>query len=109
MAPETADLIAVDPAILHGQAHIRGTRVLVSVVLDCVAAGMTDDEILEEYPTLSLEGIRAATTEKLVEVTQEGDWFVARRLDVELASQGRTKEEAEANLDEAFGLLTDGD
>lgn len=60
MTPETADLIAVDPAILHGQAHIRGTRVPVSVVLDCVAAGMTDDEILNEYPTLSLEGIRAA-------------------------------------------------
>lgn len=60
MTPETADLIAVDSAILHGQAHIRGTRVPVSVVLDCVAAGMTDDEILDEYPTLSLEGMRAA-------------------------------------------------
>lgn len=60
MTPEAADLIAVDPAILHGQAHIRGTRVPVSVVLDCVASGMTDNEILEEYPTLSLEGIRAA-------------------------------------------------
>jgi uncharacterized protein (DUF433 family) len=60
VTPESVDLIAVDLTILHGQAHIRGTRVAVSVVLDCIAAGMTDDEILEEYPTLSLEGIRAA-------------------------------------------------
>lgn len=62
MTPETAALIAVDSAILHGQAHIRGTRVPVSVVLDCIAAGMKDDEILDEYPTLSLEGIRAAAS-----------------------------------------------
>lgn len=53
-------MIAVDPAILHGQAHIRGTRIPVSVVLDCLAAGMTEPEILDEYPTLSSEGIRAA-------------------------------------------------
>lgn len=60
MTPEAADLIAVDRAVLHGQAHVRGTRVPVSVVLDCLAAGMTEAEILNEYPTLSVEGIRAA-------------------------------------------------
>jgi uncharacterized protein (DUF433 family) len=32
----------------------------VSVVLDAVAAGMSEAEILEEYPTLTTEGIRAA-------------------------------------------------
>lgn len=60
MTPDTADLITVDPAILHGQAHVRGTRVAVSVILDCLAAGMSEQEILDEYPTLSLEGIRRA-------------------------------------------------
>ncbi|HYO60623.1 MAG TPA: DUF433 domain-containing protein [Actinomycetota bacterium] len=60
MTPDSRDLIATDPEILHGQAHVRGTRVPVSVVLDCVAAGMTEREILDEYPTLTLEGIRAA-------------------------------------------------
>jgi len=45
---------------VHGQARITGTRVPVSVVLDCLAAGMADQEILVEYPTLSVEGIRAA-------------------------------------------------
>ena len=60
MTPEARELIAVDPAILHGQAHVRGTRVPVSVVLDCLAAGMTEQEILDEYPTLMPAGLRAA-------------------------------------------------
>jgi predicted RNase H-like HicB family nuclease len=37
-------------------------------------------------------------------VTRDGDWYVARRLDVEVASQGRTIEEALANLREALEL-----
>jgi len=54
------DYISVDPLICHGQACIRGTRIQVSVVLDCLAAGMTEQEILDAYPTLTVEGIRAA-------------------------------------------------
>ena len=52
--------ISIDPEVCHGQACIRGTRIMVSVVLDCLAAGMSDDDILREYPTLSPEDIRAA-------------------------------------------------
>ncbi len=37
-------------------------------------------------------------------ITQEGDWFVARCLEVEVASQGRTADEAETNLKEALEL-----
>lgn len=37
-------------------------------------------------------------------ITQEGDWYVARCLEVEVASQGRTPEEAEDNLKEALEL-----
>ena len=54
------DLIAVDPAVCHGQACVRGTRIPVSVVLDALAEGMTEAEILEGYPTLTVEGVRAA-------------------------------------------------
>lgn len=60
MTREQLDLIVTDPKVLHGQARIAGTRVPVSVVLDCLAAGMSDAEILVEYPSLSVEGIRAA-------------------------------------------------
>jgi uncharacterized protein (DUF433 family) len=60
MTPEQLDLIVSDPKVLHGQARLAGTRVPVSVVLDCLGAGMADAEILAEYPSVSVEGIRAA-------------------------------------------------
>jgi uncharacterized protein (DUF433 family) len=44
----------------NGQACIRGTRIPVSVVLDCLAEGMSEADILKGYPTLTAEGIRAA-------------------------------------------------
>ena len=55
-------LISVDQHIAHGQVCIKGTRIPVSVVLDCVAAGMSDAEIIAEYPTLSVDSIRAAAS-----------------------------------------------
>jgi uncharacterized protein (DUF433 family) len=54
------DLIVRDPRVCHGQAVIRGTRVMVSVVLDALAAGMAEQDIVAEYPTLTVDGIRAA-------------------------------------------------
>jgi uncharacterized protein (DUF433 family) len=53
-------LIGIDSAICHGQAHIKGTRIPVSVILDNLAAGLPEEDILGEYPTLTHEGIRAA-------------------------------------------------
>jgi uncharacterized protein (DUF433 family) len=52
--------ISVDPAVCHGQACIKGTRIMVSVVLDNVAAGVGVDELLKSYPTLTGEDIQAA-------------------------------------------------
>lgn len=60
MGNELLELIETDADVLHGQARLRGTRVPVSVVLDCLAAGMTPDEITEQYPTLPGEAVRAA-------------------------------------------------
>lgn len=54
------DLISIDPEVCHGQACIKGTRIMVSVILDCLAAGMSEQEILAEYPALTAEGVRAA-------------------------------------------------
>ena len=53
-------MISADPRVMPGQAVIAGTRVPVSVILDCLAAGMTTDEIITEYPSVTLAGIRAA-------------------------------------------------
>ncbi len=55
-----ADYITVDPSICHGKACIRGTRIMVSVVLDNLAAGLKPEEIVSSYPSLSLEAVQAA-------------------------------------------------
>jgi uncharacterized protein (DUF433 family) len=52
--------ITVDPEIAHGQACFQGTRVLVSVVLDNLAAGLSTEEILKSYPSLTQKAIQAA-------------------------------------------------
>ena len=52
--------ISVDPQVAHGQACITGTRILVSVVLDNLAAGVSTAEIVKSYPSLTDELIRAA-------------------------------------------------
>lgn len=52
--------ITVDPVICHGKACIKGTRVMVSVVLDNLAAGLSKEEILASYPSLTKEDIEAA-------------------------------------------------
>jgi uncharacterized protein (DUF433 family) len=54
------DHITTDPAVCHGRACIRGTRILVSVVLDNLAAGVSLEEILKSYPSLSREAVQAA-------------------------------------------------
>jgi uncharacterized protein (DUF433 family) len=54
------DRISVDPAVCHGQACIKGTRIMVSVVLDNLAAGVETDELLKSYPTLTVEDVYAA-------------------------------------------------
>lgn len=55
------DHISTDPFVCHGQACIKGTRIPVSVVLDNLAAGLAEDEILRSYPALTRDAIRAAT------------------------------------------------
>lgn len=52
--------ITVDPDVCHGKHCIKGTRVMVSVVLDNLAAGQTPEEIAESYPSVGREGIQAA-------------------------------------------------
>jgi uncharacterized protein (DUF433 family) len=52
-------LITSDAQTLHGQVRVAGTRIPVSVVLDNLAAGLSEAEILRQYPTLTPEAIRA--------------------------------------------------
>ena len=58
--PDWRDRITVDPNICHGQACITGTRVLVTVVLDNLAAGRPSEQIVADYPSVSVDDVRAA-------------------------------------------------
>ena len=54
------DHITVNPATCHGLPCFRGTRVMVAVVLDNLAAGRPGQDILLDYPSLRPEAIQAA-------------------------------------------------
>lgn len=54
------DRISVDPEVCHGRVCVKGTRIMVSVILDNLAAGEPAEVILRSYPTLTTEDIQAA-------------------------------------------------
>jgi uncharacterized protein (DUF433 family) len=60
MSESSLALISSHPSVMHGQVVISGTRVPVSVILDCLAGGMSAGEIVVEYPGVTVEGVRAA-------------------------------------------------
>jgi uncharacterized protein (DUF433 family) len=51
--------ITADPQILGGKPIIRGTRLSVEFILDLLASGMTEEEILDDYPHITKEDIHA--------------------------------------------------
>lgn len=68
--------ITTDPFVCHGKACIKGTRIMASVILDNLAEGVSEEEILKSYPSLVPDDIKAAiayaaelSRERLVSVT----------------------------------------
>lgn len=57
---ESRDRVRVDPSVCGGRPHIRGTRVRVSDILDLLASGAAQSDILADYPYLSEADVRAA-------------------------------------------------
>lgn len=51
--------ISVNPNVCFGKPCIKGTRIWVSLVLDCIASGNSFEQILESYPQLKQEDILA--------------------------------------------------
>lgn len=51
--------ISVDPRVCHGQACIRGTRIMVWLIVQRLANGDTEEALLRAYPSLHREDIRA--------------------------------------------------
>lgn len=55
-----AEHISINPSIRFGKPCIKGTRITVQDILGWLASGMTNDEIVEDFPELTVEHIRAA-------------------------------------------------
>ena len=53
------DRISVDPAVRFGKPCVRGTRITVGDMLGYLAGGMSQDELLSDFPQLTLDDIRA--------------------------------------------------
>ena len=68
---EWRDRITINPAVCHGKACIRGTRVMVSVILDNLAAGVPHEEIIDSYPSVQEADIQAALA-YAAELAREG-------------------------------------
>lgn len=54
------DRIVSDPEVLVGKPTIKGTRISLELIFDRLADGWTEKELLESYPRLTLDDIRAA-------------------------------------------------
>jgi uncharacterized protein (DUF433 family) len=68
--------VSADPQICGGQPCIRGTRIYVTVILDALAEGLSPEEIVDHYPTLRLEDIRAAAAYG-AELARENLWKIS--------------------------------
>ena len=56
---ELLDRISINPNVCFGKPCIKGTRIWVSLILDFLASGMSQEEILAEYPGLTALDIQA--------------------------------------------------
>lgn len=57
---ELLQRITVDPGVMVGKPIIRGTRITVEAILDELAGGLSESEVLEDFPELAPEDVRAA-------------------------------------------------
>jgi uncharacterized protein (DUF433 family) len=73
------DYIHADPAILTGKPVVRGTRLGVEFLLELFAAGWTHEQVLESYPHLSAEALRAVFAFAAESMQDESFYAVAVR------------------------------
>jgi uncharacterized protein (DUF433 family) len=52
--------VIVDPEVCGGKPHIRGTRIYIAIILDALMRGLTPEQIIEHYPSLTINDLRAA-------------------------------------------------
>lgn len=74
--PNLLERIHVDPQVNGGKPCIRGTRIDIAVILDGLAEGLTSEQLIDHYPQLVVDDIRAALA-YAAELSRENIWKVA--------------------------------
>ena len=67
----TTERIDIDPAIMMGKPVIRGTRITVELILRKLAEGTSEGDLLEDYPYIATEDVRAAVPYGAASVAHE--------------------------------------
>lgn len=67
--------ITVDPEVAHGKPVFKGTRIMLYLVLEMLAAGETIDDVLKAYPQLTKQAVEAALT-FAAQALQTGERYV---------------------------------
>ena len=67
----TTERIDINPAVMMGKPVIRGTRITVELILPKLAEGASESELLQDYPHLAAEDIRAAVAYGAASVAHE--------------------------------------
>lgn len=67
--------IVIDPAVCGGKPCVRGTRIYISIILDALAEGLSPQDVMAHYPSLSLDDIHAALAYG-AELARENVWKV---------------------------------
>jgi uncharacterized protein (DUF433 family) len=68
--------VSVDPNVCTGKPCIRGTRIYIAIILDGLAEGLTPEQIIDHYPQLALDDIRAALA-YAADLSRENVWKIA--------------------------------
>jgi uncharacterized protein (DUF433 family) len=70
---ELLERVIVDPNVCGGRPCVRGTRIDIAIIMDAFAEGLTPEEIMDHYPSLTLDDVRAATAYG-AELARENIW-----------------------------------
>ena len=72
---EMLDRVSIDPNICGGKPCVRGTRIYIAIILDSLAEGLNPEQIIKQYPQLTLDDIHAALA-YAAELARENIWKV---------------------------------
>lgn len=70
---ELLSRVSVDPRVCGGKPCIRGTRIYIAIILDGLAEGLTPEQLIDHYPQLTSDDIRAALA-YAAELSRENVW-----------------------------------